>query len=343
MDENVRATLRTTIQSWIEERQSSLIDQMMASWRQGMASLTPDEALLDRLAEAAESPAEDLFESADTNIDQGLTAGIDLLENSASQGEILKHLLDALQPFAERSALFVLKQGIANLYVTKGFEPDVPKSGAPVVPPPELEAMIQGKTLVIEGPGAPYAALLAPISRFEASDIRILPLHLRRKTVAVLMVDSGLRQNLSHLSAIRALVYTAEARLSFLASAKEEEAKPAPAEARPNERTMRIPETVQEPAVPPLDPKVRANAERSARVLVGDVELYFPQKVAMGRQQGNLYGLLRDELDRSRASFVERYGADLETQHRIFYQTVVTQLCEGDAAKLGPAPWAPRG
>ena len=81
-------------------------------------------------------------------------------------------------------------------------------------------------------------------------------------------------------------------------------------------------------------------AERSARVLVGDIELYFPAKVAQGQAQGSLYAVLRDELDRSRASFTERYGVDLENQHQIFYQTVVQQLCAGDPSRLGPAPWS---
>jgi hypothetical protein len=64
--------------------------------------------------------------------------------------------------------------------------------------------------------------------------------------------------------------------------------------------------------------------------------------MAQGQSQGNLYAAMKDELDRSRASFVERYGAELENQHRIFYKTVVQQLCAGDPTRLGPAPWATR-
>lgn len=90
---------------------------------------------------------------------------------------------------------------------------------------------------------------------------------------------------------------------------------------------------------PGLDPKTRAAAERLARVLAGDVELYFPAKVAQARTTGNLYGLLRDELDRSRHTFVDRFGAELETTHGIFRETVISLLCDGNAAKLGSPPW----
>ena len=88
-----------------------------------------------------------------------------------------------------------------------------------------------------------------------------------------------------------------------------------------------------------LDPKTRSAAERLARVLTGDIELYFPAKVAQARATGNLYGLLRDELERSRQTFLDRFGADLEKDHHIFKDIVVALLCDGDASKLGATPW----
>jgi hypothetical protein len=94
------------------------------------------------------------------------------------------------------------------------------------------------------------------------------------------------------------------------------------------------------PAAGDLDPKTRAAAERLARVLVGDIELYFPAKVEQAKMQGNLYGLLREELERSRHTFLERFGEELEARYAIFKQTVVAQLCDGEPAKLGKAPWA---
>ena len=239
-----------------------------------------------------------------------------------------------LTRFAGRSAVYVLKQGIASLYAQRGFEPPAPR---PVVPPPDLEELIQGHVAKVTG-GPAYLALLGPLGAEPAADCLVIPLHLRRKTVALLLADSGAGPTLAFPSQVRALALGAESRLSFLAGAKEEER--AQAEPHPSMATQKIPDTLVDPAAPALDPTVRSNAERSARVLVGDIELYFPTKVAQGQHGGNLYASMRDELDRSRASFVERYGADLESQHRIFYKTVVQQLCAGDPSRLGPAPWA---
>lgn len=314
------------------------------TWEEGLGRLKPDDALLQRILDAA-GPAADPFPDAPVDTENDLGVALDFIESASSQGEVLKNMLDGLQPFVERSALFVVKQGIASLYAHRGFESESPRLGAPVVPPAELEEVLQGRVLGIVRPGAAYQALLGPLSRFEATDVRILPLRLRRKPVAILLVDSGLRQVIDHPHHVRALAHAAEAALSFQAGQKEEErASAAPAhEVHPSAPTQRIQAAITEPVAMPLDPKVRANAERSARVLVGDIELYFPAKVTQGKTQKRLYALLRDELERSRASFIDRYGAEVEERHQIFHHTVVHQLCDGDPALLGPVPWSTKG
>lgn len=347
MDETLREPLKQMIHKWINDRHQSLLEQVMMTWQEGMGRLNPDDDLLQKVEDLLAPPAppvvNDPFSQVASDTDNDLGAALTLIESSSSQGEVLKRLLEGLQPFVERSSLFVIKQGIASLFAARGFESDTPKAGTPVVPPAELEEVIQGHVPILDATGPAYLALLTALSRFEATDVRILPLRLRRKTVALLLVDSGLRQVIDHPNHVRALAHTAEATLSFLAGQKEDERTSVPVETHPSMPTQRIPEPLSEPTAAPLDPKIRANAERSARVLVGDIELYFPAKVTQGRQKGNLYATLRDELDRSLASFVERYTAEVENQHHIFYQTVVQQLCEGDAAKLGQAPWSPRG
>jgi hypothetical protein len=343
MDDNLQASLKNLLQQWVSTRQQALLEQVMLAWSEAMGQLTPDDELMASVM--ASLPEPQTIEvvvpgppAAGDDTEADLGAGLDLLDGANTQGEVLKHLLDGTQRFVERSALFVLKQGIATIYAHRGFDGESPRAGSPVVPPADLEELLSGRERIMAGPGPAYLALLAPLSRFQAPDVRIVPLRLRKKIVALLMVDSGLQEGIRHPAHVRALALGAEARLSYLAGVKEEE-RAAPVESHPSTLTQRIPDAIAEPAGALLDPRVRMNAERSARVLVGDIELYFPVKVTQGQQQGSLYPVLRDELDRSRASFVERYGLDLENQHQIFYQTVVQQLCAGDPSRLGPAPW----
>ncbi|WP_291272178.1 hypothetical protein [Geothrix sp.] len=349
-DQPPHDALRSELETWLNQQNQVLLEEVIATWQGAVARFRPDGALLDRLRGAI--PPRPGFEAPPAGpagaTDQPLASALDLVEGATSQGDLLKRLLDALVPLVERSALFVLKQGLASLYAHRGFEAGAPLKPGAVVPPPDLESVIQGlgRSLRKKGPG--YAALLAPLSPFEAADMAVFPLRHKRKTVALLLVDSGLRQGLDHPEFVRALVLAASATLASLAAGKEDpshtqpgtSSDTAPGISSASAPTQVVPESIGAASPQALDPRTRAAAERLARVLVDDVELYFPEKVTQARVKGNLYRLLRDELERSRATFVDRFGESIEVQHRIFTSTVIHHLCEGDASKLGEAPWA---
>lgn len=340
--------LRAQLEVWLNQQNQTLLEEVMSTWQKALHRFQPDEPLLESLrgTMGESDPATSVQES-----DAPLATALDLVEGATSQSDLLKRLLEALAPLVERSALFILKQGFASLYAQRGFEPDASLRAEAVVPTEDLEALIQGRARSLRQKGPGYTALLKHLSTFEAAESVVFPIHHRKKTVALLLADSGLRNHMDHQEYVRALVHVASAMLASLAAAKEEEGRsqaiaplamphpalePAP---HPSAPTQRIPDAI-EPA-PPLnmDPRTRAAAERLARVLVGDVELYFPAKVAQARSTGNLYGLLRDELDRSRATFVERFGEDLERQSHIFASTLIQQLCDGEREKLGTPHW----
>jgi len=332
--------LRTRLEGWLNRQNQTLLEEVLASWQNALSHFHPDEALLAQLREAMPVGDSQLPTALQ---DQDLAAAMDLLEAATSQSDLLKRLLDALAILVERSAIFILKQGLASLYAHRGFEATAPAKAGAVVPPPELEGLIQGTLRSVRKKGPSYSALVATISPFEAADIAIFPLFHKRRAVALVLVDSGLRQKLDQAEHARALVHVASALLASLAAGKDEEARPQPPrEATPSAPTQMIPEPIEPPpaASAELDPRTRAAAERLARVLVGDVELYFPAKVAQAQTQGNLYKHLREELERSRATFIERFGEDVESQHRIFTSILIQQLCNGDASKLGTPPWA---
>ncbi len=409
-------SIKSLLQQWMEDRQKSLQEVLSVTLEEELGRLRPDEALMQGiLAQLAALQAS----GGGATVEKDLAAALDHLENAPTQAEALKALMDGLQPLAERCALYIIKQGIANLFSHRGFESDAPRSGVPVVPPPELEPMLSGAVARLSG-GAAYGALLKPLSPMPAAESLVLPLRLRRKVVAVVVIDCGNRQHLDHPALLRSIVLAAESTLSHLAAAAGHEgtgamptmptaaatqvmptmaapatqpvaAQPPPAprlqppappvpppqkltspmspgdvrasqpmapvaaparpvaqaldtrDLTPSVPTQLVPDPIPMPPPAPAareqDPKVRATAERLARVLVGDIELYFPQKAAQGKQGGNLYGLLRDELDRSRHTFLERFGPDVESKHHIFYNTVVGQLCDGDPKRLGNVPW----
>ena len=334
-DQQQSDALRSRLDAWLERQRQAILEEATAAWQGALSRLQPDEALLTELARETAPPAQALNPLL---VEHRLAASLDLVECATSQGDLLRRLLEALAPLAPRCALFILRQGQPFLYSQRGFGDQAAAKVGGVAPTPELEDLIQGQSPSLRHRGPGYTALVSSLSEFEAADIAIFPLRHRRKTVALLLVDSDLLPRLPHSELVRALVLATSALLASLAAGKEEEPKtvtppvPAPVQGAPAAPTAAL--------ATDLDPQTRAAAERLARVLAEDLELYFPAQVTQARSQGNLYQLLRSELDRSRATFVERFGEDVENNYRIFTTTLIHQLCNDDASRLGPAPWA---
>lgn len=328
--------VRTLLETWVNQRNHRLMEEVMGAWQHALDQFQPDPDLLTQLRVAAAPPIPPVRPGGE---ERTLALALDLLEGATSQSDLLKCLLDALSSRAERCALFILKQGLATLYAQRGFEGEIPPHRGPVAPPEELEALLQGATRAIRQKGPAYTALIAALSPLEAASAAIFPLLHKRKVVALVLVDSGLQPALGHPEQARAIILAASALLAALAAAREEGSRPPVPGPPPSLPAPAAPGPTGPQREAELDPRTRASAERLARVLVEDVELYFPAQVAQARAQGNLYALLRQELDRSHATFVERFGEDLETRYRIFTTTVIHQLCNDDATMLAAAPW----
>ena len=327
-----RDALRGRLDAWLERKRQTLLEEATGTFQSALARLHPDEALLAELASETAPPAPVTDPSL---AEKRLAAALDMVEGATSQGDLLRRLLEALTPLAPRCAIYILRQGQPSLYSHRGFEDKAAPKACTVAPTPDLEELLQGRSPSLRHRSPGYTALVSPLTDFEAADLAVFPLRHRRKTVALLLVDSDLLPRLPHPELIRALVLVTSALLASLAAGKEEETKagtvPPP--------VQRAPAAPEAPSSPSLDPQTRAAAERLARVLAEDLELYFPSQVAQARAQGNLYGLLRAEVDRSRAAFVDRFGEEIEKNYRIFTTTLIHQLCDDDAARLGSVPW----
>lgn len=388
--------IRDTLAAWLEGRRQVVQEELAATIQMSLERLEPDDTLLARLAEAIPEPG-----ASSTEGEVAIGSALDAMATATSQAECLQRMLDGLALLTPRCAVFIVKQGILNLYAWRGFTAENPKGGTPVMPPPELLDLVMGRGEGLEVPGPGYQALLASLSPLRAPALRVLPLRLKRRTVAVVLADSGTHSGLPHPQLVRALVQCGAAALGNLGTAAPEDRvsvtqqtpelppapptmpiplPPPPATSKVSAPTAPVampmaapmamdapipmaapdlpaPPSIPLPPPPPvtmpaspmeitnpgltvgLDPKVRSAAERLARVLTGDIELYFPAKVAQARTTGNLYGLLREELERSRQTFLDRFGAQLESDHGIFKATVVALLCDGDGSKLGTTPW----
>jgi predicted ArsR family transcriptional regulator len=78
------------------------------------------------------------------------------------------------------------------------------------------------------------------------------------------------------------------------------------------------------------------DARRFARLLVNEIKLYNERKVGEGRAAGNLYELLRDDIERSRQAYTERIPESVRATTDFFNEELVRILAEGRPEALGP-------
>jgi hypothetical protein len=76
-------------------------------------------------------------------------------------------------------------------------------------------------------------------------------------------------------------------------------------------------------------------ARRFARLLVSEIKLYNERAVLEGREVGNLYQRLREDIDRSRQMYDERIPPDVRSQTNFFQEELVRILADGRPEALG--------
>ncbi|HZU52616.1 MAG TPA: hypothetical protein VFF77_01870, partial [Holophagaceae bacterium] len=150
--------IRDTLAAWLKGRRQVVEEEMAATIQLSLERLEPDEALLAQLAEAIPEPGASSVEG-----EAAIGVALDGMGGATSQAECLQRMLDGLALLTPRSAVFIVKQGILNLYAWRGFASENPKSGTPVVPPPELLDLVMGRGEGLEVAGPGYQALLASL------------------------------------------------------------------------------------------------------------------------------------------------------------------------------------
>ncbi len=84
------------------------------------------------------------------------------------------------------------------------------------------------------------------------------------------------------------------------------------------------------------DADTHRKAQRFARLLVDEIKLYNQAKVNEGRRNKDLYDRLKEDIDKSRATFQKRYGNTAAANGDYFQKEVVRSLAEDDFSVMGP-------
>ena len=302
-----------------------------------------------------------------------LNAAFCTVLDSGSQVEILSSLLEGAGKFSQRSALFVLKGGSAVGWRARGFDNNDEIKSVSFDPNLGLAGRAYGDRQPVQAAAAEFdPKFIATFGEpLVGTNAIVLPLLLRDKVAALVYADGGAIGKMDP-SALECLTRGAGLWLEIVAARKagapvaatEPEvdrtgtqkisaaAEPAPPPApKPAPAPVAPPPPPAAPAPAPVavpaaatetqgemsatDEEVHKKAKRFAKLLVDELKLYNQQKVADGRAHRDLYTRLKDDIDKSRASYEKRYGQTAAGSADYFNKELVRILCDGDPAVLG--------
>jgi len=97
------------------------------------------------------------------------------------------------------------------------------------------------------------------------------------------------------------------------------------------------PEDIPEPVIE-LPESVIEEAQTFARLLVSEIKLYNENKVKEGREKGNIYNKLQEEIELSRSVYNDRIPEQVRKSTDFFDEELVRILAEGDESVVGNRP-----
>jgi hypothetical protein len=314
-----------------------------------------------------------------------LLRGVAAIHAGGTQKEILRALLDSVAQHSGRTALFVIKGGMATGWQGRGFEDnDAVKDFAL-----DTSRGLPDRVLHEKAPFSGQVLDMDPrfIDRFggPADDhIVMLPLLLKDKVAALLYVDCGLDKNHLDTASVELLVVSTSAWLELVSLRKQAPREAAPyADSVPSAPAMQAAPSFNDPfaghaprhtaaaatayeapaepahaevvsvaaaaagvdpgasvgraggALSEEDADVHRKAQRFARLLVDEIKLYNQAKVAEGRKNKDLYDRLKEDIDKSRATFKKRYGNTVAANVDYLQAELVRSLAEDDISVMG--------
>ena len=341
------------IQSIIEEVVAEVLDTVLPKLRGEIARRATEE--LELLNPARGASPTDLLSGAMTAI-----------QDATSQSEILRHLLEGTARFAGRVALFVVKGGAINGWQGIGFADNDAVRNVTLETSTGLAGeAVQGRTIAagsITDFDQNFAEMMSAPAQ---NNCVVLPLVVKDKVAAVIYGDGGLTaQGSMDASAMTALTrfaalwlevnalrksggsasssmpvtmpiddgqptYTGTTTSNTMASAA------AGAANSPMAAAAVATPIAQPPGAAGEESDLHKKAKRFAKLLVEEIKLYNQAKVTEGKQNHDLYDRLREDIEKSRATYDKRYGDSPVAGADYFTQELIRILADSDVSLMG--------
>ena len=295
-----------------------------------------------------------------------LQKAISAVQSGNNQKEILRALIENTQLGSARAALFVVKNGAATGWQGIGFaNNDVIKDCSFDLNSGLAAAAMQSRSAQSGTVKEIDSSFLSQVGMPADKNAAVLPLLLKDKVSAVLYADAGSGASLD-VAALDVLVRATSSWLEVISQRKQAQkdgggdapavSQPAPSNdpfashapihaAKAQHAMEAAPEIAMSaaasasgavssiPAGP--DGEVHRKAQRFARLLMDEIKLYNQAKVAEGRKHKDLYDRLKEDIEKSRATYQKRYGNTPAASADYFSQELIRSLAEDDVSLMG--------
>ncbi len=303
------------------------------------------------------------------NAAAGLQKAVSRIQAGTTQKEILRTLLDNTVLYCGRAALFVVKNGTATGWQGTAFSNDDAIKDFSL----DMNSGIVGRVMQSRAAESGGASDFDQhfVSKFGSpadGKIALLPLLLKDKISALVYADGGAHPGTLDAAALDVLVRATSAWLEVISQRKqaqregmaEPEMQAAPAASDPFAAHMplhagkaqHVPEAAPAamaaaaasggssteaiaPGLSAQDAEIHRKALRFARLLMDEIKLYNQAKVSDGRKHKDLYDRLKEDIEKSRATYQKRYGSTSAASGDYFNQELIRSLAEDDISLLG--------
>lgn len=266
-----------------------------------------------------------------------LNAAAASIQEATSQAEILRHLLEGEARFAGRVALFVVKGGAINGWQGTGFQDNEVIKNASL----NTSAGLVARTIQSRGPASGSTSEFDPgfmgsVAAPADDHCLVLPLVVKERVAALLYADAGTAPG-GMLDASALNVLTRWAALWLELTALRKAGAPSADELQPASAAAMVPDAgaAAAPAIAAEEADLHKRARRFAKLLVEEIKLYNQPKVVEGKHNRDLYDRLKEDIEKSRATYQKRYGETPVASADYFNQELIRVLADNDVSIMG--------
>jgi hypothetical protein len=322
----------TQIQAIIEQAVAGVLDAALPKLRAEFVDRAVAE--LQSLTAPGSSPTDHL------------RAAVSAIQEANTQAEILRQLLEGEAKFAGRVALFVVKGASISGWQGTGFQDnDMIKTISLSAGGGLVERVLQGREPVAGPPAGFDGSFVAAVAPPSHDSCVVLPLIVKDKVAALIYADGGADSEITlDVSALGVLTRFAAIWLELAAmrkagaAATEETQETAAAAVAPVAAPVvappvAAPVALASPAA--VEDELHRKARRFAKVLVEEIKLYNQPRVVEGKHNRDLYERLREDIEKSRATYDKRYRETPVAAADYFTQELIRILADNDISLMG--------